>query len=102
MSSRNQLLEPDLRKRAGIIFRTISEAADMAAGNEINILKEFVKTRINRTEGFSLEYFEIVDNIDLSPLSSKSEVRKGLNYFGCIAVKAGKIRLIDNIELSLL
>lgn len=102
MSSRNQLLEPDLRKRAGIIYRTISEAAAMASGNEIIVLKEFVKNRINNAEGFSVEYFEIVDDIDLIPLKSVSEVRKVMNYFGCIAVKAGKIRLIDNIEISFL
>lgn len=102
MSSRNQLLEPDLRKRAGIIYQTISEAAAMASGSEVNPLKEFVKNRINNAEGFSVEYFEIVDDIDLIPLNSVSEVRRGLNYFGCIAVKAGKIRLIDNIEISFL
>jgi pantoate--beta-alanine ligase len=102
MSSRNQLLEKDLRKRAGIIFQTISEAAEMASGSEITVLKEFVKTRINNAEGFSVEYFEIVDDIDLIPLNSVSEVRRGVNYFGCIAVKAGKIRLIDNIEISFL
>jgi pantoate--beta-alanine ligase len=102
ISSRNQLLEKDLRKRAGIIFQTISEAAEMASGSEITVLKEFVKTRINNAEGFSVEYFEIVDDIDLIPLNSVSEVRRGVNYFGCIAVKAGKIRLIDNIEISFL
>jgi pantothenate synthetase len=28
-------------------------------------------------------------------------MKKGKKYFGCIAVKAGKIRLIDNIEIPL-
>jgi pantothenate synthetase len=28
-------------------------------------------------------------------------MKKGKKYFGCIAVKAGKIRLIDNIEFPL-
>jgi pantothenate synthetase len=28
-------------------------------------------------------------------------MEKGKRYFGCIAVKAGKIRLIDNIEIPL-
>jgi pantoate--beta-alanine ligase len=102
MSSRNQLLEPDIRKRAGIIYRTISEAAAMSSENEIIVLKEFVINHINSAEGFSVEYFEIVDDIDLVPLRSISEVRSGINYFGCIAVKAGKIRLIDNIEISFL
>jgi pantoate--beta-alanine ligase len=102
MSSRNQLLEPEIRKKAGLIFRTISEAAVMAGKNEINVLKEFVKTTINKNEGFTVEYFEIVDDVKLIPLKSKNEVRKGVKYFGCIAVKAGKVRLIDNIEISLI
>lgn len=101
MSSRNQLLEPEIREKAGLIFRTISEAAAMAPKNEINILKEFVTTTINKTRGFTVEYFEIVDDTELIPLKSKKEVRNGIKYFGCIAVKAGKIRLIDNIEISL-
>jgi hypothetical protein len=28
-------------------------------------------------------------------------MQKGKRYFGCIAVKAGKIRLIDNIDFGL-
>ena len=102
MSSRNQLLEPGIRKKAGIIFRTISEASALAGSNEIRFLKEFVKTRIETIQGFSLDYFEIVDDVDLISVNSKNEIRKGVNYYGCIAVKAGKIRLIDNIQFSLL
>jgi pantoate--beta-alanine ligase len=102
LSSRNQLLEPEIRKNADIIFRTISEAASMAAGKEIVVIKEFVKKSIDLTKGFNIEYFEIVDETGLIPLKNKNEVRKGVKYFGCIAVKAGKIRLIDNIEISLL
>lgn len=100
MSSRNQLLNPEIRKRAGIIFATLSEAATMGKGYEIAVIKEFVKNTINKTEGFVVEYFEIVDDIDLIPVETRREVIQGTNYFGCIAVKAGKIRLIDNIEFS--
>jgi pantoate--beta-alanine ligase len=102
MSSRNQLLEPDIRAKSGIIFRTISEAAKMVANNEIIVIKEFVKNKINATAGFTIEYFEIVDDTELIPLKSKNEVITGKKYFGCIAVKAGKVRLIDNIEIPLL
>jgi pantoate--beta-alanine ligase len=102
MSSRNQLLEPEIREKAGIIFRTISDTAAMFTNNEITDIKEFVKNSINKTVGFAVEYFEIVDESELIPLKSKNEVRRGMKYFGCIAVKAGKIRLIDNIEISLL
>ena len=99
MSSRNTLLEPAIRKNASIIFSTISSAAEMAKTSEIADIKEYVKNSINSTPGFSIEYFEIVDDIELIPVRNKSEIIKGKRYFGCIAVKAGKIRLIDNIEI---
>jgi pantoate--beta-alanine ligase len=101
MSSRNQLLDPQIRKEAPVIYSTISEAAKRISRVDIPSLKEFVKRRIGQKEGFKLEYFEIVDEIKLIPVNSRSEMRKDLHYFGCIAVKAGKIRLIDNIEIPL-
>jgi pantoate--beta-alanine ligase len=99
MSSRNMLLEPAIRKNASIIFSTISPAAEMAKTSDIASIKEYVSTRINSTPGFIVEYFEIVDDTELIPVRNKSEIIKGKRYFGCIAVKAGKIRLIDNIEI---
>jgi pantoate--beta-alanine ligase len=102
MSSRNQLLEPVIRINAGIIFKTISKAAEISGTMEVADIKKFVKESINVTPDFNVEYFEIVDDTELNPLLSKNEIVKGKRYFGCIAVKAGKIRLIDNIEISLL
>jgi pantoate--beta-alanine ligase len=101
MSSRNQLLEPGIRKNAGIIFRTISSAAGMAKDKNISDIKEFVKVAINQVEGFSFEYFEIVDEVKFMSISSRSDIKRETKYFGCIAVRAGKIRLIDNIEIPL-
>ena len=51
--------------------------------------------------GLKLEYFEIVDDTELIPVLKKEEMRTDRQYFGCIAVKAGNIRLIDNIEIGL-
>jgi pantoate--beta-alanine ligase len=101
MSSRNQLLEPAIREKAGIIYSTISTAALMLPGNEVEAVREYVAGKINSTEGFSLEYFEIVDDADLIPLKTLKDIVPGKKYFGCIALKAGRIRLIDNIEISL-
>jgi pantoate--beta-alanine ligase len=42
MSSRNQLLEPEIRKNASVIFRTLSAAALLSKTMEIPLLKEFV------------------------------------------------------------
>jgi len=100
MSSRNLLLDPQLRKGAGIIFRTLVTASEMVSGREISEIKEFVTREINNTKGFRLEYFEIADELELKPVKMRSEMVPGLKYYGCIAVWAGKIRLIDNIGFN--
>jgi pantoate--beta-alanine ligase len=101
MSSRNMLLEPEIRKNAPVIFKTISAAAEMITNYDIPEIKSFVEKQINNVPGFNIEYFDIADDTELAPVSSKNEMQKGKKYFGCIAVKAGKIRLIDNIEIGL-
>ncbi len=101
MSSRNMLLEPAIRERASVIFRTISAASRMVKDQGISRVKEFVRDSIEKTECFSLEYFEIADDTNLQPVSKRSDMKKGNRYYGCIAVMAGRIRLIDNIEIPL-
>ncbi len=101
MSSRNRLLDPSIRSRASIIFKTISAAARMINNSDIKEIREFVTRSINKTDGFEVEYFEIVDDIDLIPVISRDKMKKNNKYFGCIAVRAGNIRLIDNIEIGL-
>jgi len=101
MSSRNLLLDPAIRKKAGNIYSTISTAADMINDHDISWLTDYVKKSIEKAEGFSVEYFEIVDDVELKPVAARCEMEKGKRYFGCIAVKAGNIRLIDNIEIPL-
>jgi pantoate--beta-alanine ligase len=100
MSSRNRLLESEMRNQAPVIYQTLSAAANMFKKSDIDEIKSFVYKRINQLTGFDIEYFEIVDDIDLVPVNRKEEMRAGKQYFGCIAVKAGKIRLIDNIEIG--
>jgi len=101
MSSRNTLLDPELRKNSSIIFKTISSASAMINRYEIAEIKSYVETSINKVPGFEVEYFEIVDDIELMPVRKKDEIKTEKQYFGCIAVKAGRIRLIDNIEIRL-
>jgi len=101
MSSRNILLESQMRKNAPVIFKTISEASDMIKKSDIPEIKAYVKKSIEKRAGFSIVYFEIVDDKELIPAGSKKEMEKGKRYYGCIAVRAGKIRLIDNIEFPL-
>lgn len=101
MSSRNCLLEPEIRIHAGIIYKTISAITEMAKNTDIPEIKSFVTGSINKVPGFNVEYFDIVDDDELIPLATRTDLKKGKLYFGCIAVKAGKIRLIDNIKIGL-
>lgn len=100
MSSRNLLLSPEMRKNAGIIYATILRASSMLNTSDIPAIKDYVRNSINATPGFRLEYFEIVDDTMLMPVYEKKDMQPGKNYFGCIAVWAGNVRLIDNIEFS--
>ncbi len=101
MSSRNRLLSPEIRKNAPVIFKTIAAVNSMIKKHDIPEIKSFVDNSLNNIPGFNVEYFEIVDDTELIPVSKKEEMIKINKYFGCIAVKAGKIRLIDNIEIGL-
>jgi pantoate--beta-alanine ligase len=101
MSSRNRLLKPEIRKNASVIFRTISMVSEKLKEHEISEIKKWVEDAINSVPGFRVEYFEIADDAELIPLSWKSGISSKRKYFACIAVKAGDIRLIDNIEIAL-
>ena len=101
MSSRNILLEPEIRKNADIIYKTIASASSLITEQDIPEIKSFVTNSINYVPGFNIEYFDIVDDTELIQVNKKAEMEKSKRYFGCIAVKAGKIRLIDNVEIGL-
>jgi pantoate--beta-alanine ligase len=101
MSSRNRLLKPEIREKVPEIYKTISAASEMIIEKDIAEIKLFVSDRINKEPGLKLEYFEIVDDTELIPVHKKAEMRTDKQYVGCIAVMAGNIRLIDNIEIGL-
>ncbi len=97
LSSRNALLEPQKRAAAPIIFRTLREAKDKARSTSIPEIKNLVKDTIEASKELELEYFEIVDDKNLQPVA---EISTKTPVTACIAVYAGKVRLIDNIQLN--
>jgi len=101
MSSRNRRLLPEHRKAAGIIYRTLKKASEMTLISEVDEVRQFVTSTIEKVPGFSVEYFDVVDNETLTPIVSKVNVTHDRRYFGCIALFAGNIRLIDNMEVRL-
>jgi len=101
MSSRNRRLLPEHRRDAGKVYKTLLHAAEMSASKDIREIKKYVTETINTIPGFRIEYFEIVESLTLVSVNNKNEIQPGCRYFGCIALYAGEIRLIDNIELKL-
>ena len=95
MSSRNMLLTAEERTRALKISRTLFASLDYAKEHTLQQTKAFVEEAIKATEGFCLEYYQIVDGNTLQPVEQWSDS----DYIvGCIALFCGKIRLIDNIK----
>lgn len=101
MSSRNRRLLTHHRERAGEIYRTLIVAAAMISDYEIQEIKDFVADRINMIPDFRLEYFEIVEEGTLSPVFSRIAMSPEKKFFACIALRAGDVRLIDNLEVAL-
>ena len=95
MSSRNMLLTAEERTCALTISRTLFASLDYAKEHTLQQTKAFVEEAIKATEGFCLEYYQIVDGNTLQPVEQWSDS----DYIvGCIALFCGKIRLIDNIK----
>lgn len=100
MSSRNERLPATLRRKAGSIYSILKKYSEQPRPVDITALKERVKAEINAVNGLDVEYFEIVDDDKLCPPRSVNDIEAGKNYTGCIAVYAGDVRLIDNIQFS--
>ena len=97
MSSRNTLLSAEERLHAVNISKALFQAQKEALILPLKELEQKVKDVINSDELLSVEYFQIVDNVALQPVSSWAEPKTKV---GCVAVKLGKVRLIDNIVFT--
>jgi pantoate--beta-alanine ligase len=96
MSSRNQLLDKSLRKKAPMIYEALKMAKRHSGFSTVNEIKEFIEHHFHKMKNVRLEYFEIVDMKTLKPIRTWVESR---NIIACIAVYFGNIRLIDNMIL---
>lgn len=93
-SSRNTLLDEEHKKNAPHIYATLKKATSLVAEKSVEEMKKWIADEINSNPFLETEYVEIVDEETL-------QITKDLNEPGrkvaCVAVYAGKIRLIDNI-----
>lgn len=94
LSSRNALLDKEHKENAPHIYATLKKARELASQMGVNELKKWITDEINRNPFLETEYVEIVDDTTLKVIDDWQE--KGTKV-ACVAVYAGKIRLIDNI-----
>jgi pantoate--beta-alanine ligase len=96
MSSRNVLLNENQRASAAGISKALFDAQSKAGKIPVNELKTKIISAINSDVEMETEYLEIVNAETLQSVSSWDEAPE---IFACVAVKVGKIRLIDNVRL---
>lgn len=96
MSSRNQRLNAEQKKRAAIIYKTLRAAQNKFKKNSANMVNKWVRERFEKIPDMKLEYFQIADETKLLPCERKSKNKK---YRAFIAVFVEKVRLIDTVAL---
>ena len=99
LSSRNNLLSKKERKIAPIIFKTLLDVKTKIKPLQIETLISKIHKKFKLIPLLKLEYLEIREALSLKPVK---KIYKDKKYRAFIAVIVGKIRLIDNIELSLI
>ncbi len=95
MSSRNMRLKPEYRKASPLISKCLFDAKELSGQKSVKEVEEYVKEQIAGNEILELEYFEIVNKDTLLPTNSWNTPG---GCVACIAVWAGDVRLIDNIQ----
>ena len=98
LSSRNELLSPELRKVAPEIYKTLKNSLEYSKSHSVKATHDNVTEYINSIPGLRVEYFDIVDARSLTPVD---EWEESPWIVGCITVYCGDVRLIDNITYRL-
>lgn len=98
MSSRNELLSEDERARAAVIFRALSEAEAAYRDGQRNAsrLTEIVQRMLDDEPAAQTDYVAVVDAENLEPIEKIGDREAMI----AVAVRFGRVRLIDNIVLG--
>jgi pantoate--beta-alanine ligase len=94
ISSRNVQLSKEERKIAPFIHTTMLMAREKSVDLSPAELRNWVADQFEQQSKLHLEYFEIVEDKGLRPVSDWNE---NVNKVACIAVQLGPVRLIDNL-----
>lgn len=94
MSSRNVYLDPEQRKQALILYKSLIHGKELieAGERDVNRVKREMEAMIKSVPGAEIDYIEIVAADDLAALD-----RIDRKVLLALAVRIGKTRLIDNL-----
>ena len=95
MSSRNNYLSDEEKKFCGMIYSCIKNLAVSLKITPLEVLKKEAKDFLQNA-GFEIDYLEIVDANNLSSVTKNTD-----KVLIAVAVIYKKVRLIDNIVVSL-
>ena len=97
MSSRNSYLTAQQRMQAPVLNRALRDTRKMIEKGERNatIVSDRIKAMIGGAEGAVIDYVSVVDAGTLAPAQTISG-----EVLIALAVKFGKTRLIDNIQIK--
>ena len=97
MSSRNKHLTAAERKIAPLVFEALWEVREMSKNKKYPVLKSYINAFFAEHSEFELDYFLIGNSKTLLEISDHDKANEGRAF---IAVRLGKIRLIDNLDLA--
>lgn len=97
MSSRNIRLTPTERKAAPFIYKVLKKVKKKFKTETTESITNWVEQKFKKHPILKLEYFTIADEKSLKTAKTIDSDKK---YRAFIAVFAGDIRLIDNIQLK--
>lgn len=97
MSSRNERLSAQERDHSSLIYKTLKTAKEKFGTESAQDIIKYVEAVFEKNAAFKLEYFQIADEDQLLPVTSKKDAKKHRAF---IAVFINSIRLIDNISLN--
>jgi pantoate--beta-alanine ligase len=97
MSSRNSRLSFEEKETAALIYKTLQTVKEKFQLELPKDISHWVSTQFSNHPLFELEYFQISESENLSPIQQKNQTN---TYRAFIAVFARDVRLIDNIALN--
>ena len=97
MSSRNKRLSEEEFEEAALIYLTLKKVKEKFHDLNFKNLNQLVENEFNKSDFFTLEYFEIANSSTLKTDENKLE---NIRYRAFIACFIDGVRLIDNMALN--